>query len=308
MVELPKRALLVVDYEKGTGLGHLRRLAALSTALAARGWESRFGRATVDNTPLPLTGTGIDHLDPVDVSRLDEVRSDYQACVIDSYRIDARQKDALAPYVAIDDLGEAGEGAAIIINPAGGNYDAGPELLLGPKYALLGSDVVAAASASRPARYPPRQALVSLGASVTHELLAEVLAAIAEGFPGTLIQTAGLQQHRARVGKATGIANRIAAADLVVCAGGVTSLEAAALGRPALGLILAPNQRRNIKMLASTGTLLEAEPEPKSLAAAIASIDQETFIAMARTGPRVVDGHGAERVALAITEMFSGGV
>lgn len=301
---MPRRALLVIDFGEGSGLGHLRRAAALSTALAARGWEARCGRATDGSGVIPLTGTTIDHLDALDVSRLVETRPEYEACVIDSYRIDRDLRDQLAPYTAIDDLGDPGDGALIVVNAAGGDYAPGPELLLGSRYALLGSDVIAAASAASPPIFPPRQVLVALGAGASHAVLAEVLATIAEGIPGTRFSTVGLPGQTTSPGRATGIASQIATVDFVVTAGGVTSLETAALGRPALGLILAENQACNIEMLEEAGALIASEPTQEGLAAAIASIDDEAFGSMARSGPRAVDGHGAERVADAIDKTF----
>lgn len=313
---MPRRALIVVDYGPRTGFGHLRRGAALSSAFAGLGWDTQFGRATEDDTKFPLTGASIDHLNPIDISRLEESRSDFEACIIDSYLIDLALRDLLVPYVSIDDLGNPGSGAAIIVNPAPGAttgmYDEYQvELLLGPRYALVGSDVRSAATAAKAPKFPPERVFVSLGPTAAPNLIDEVITGAKKALPdadfyATGDPPAGIRRV-GKQGKATGVAGEIGASDIVICNGGVTALEAAALGRPAIGIEIAKNQKQNLKGLVAAGTLIKSATSGVADALKKATKSEKKFRKMARSGPRVVDGKGADRVATAIDKMFGRG-
>jgi RimJ/RimL family protein N-acetyltransferase len=81
--------------------------------------------------------------------------------------------------------------------------------------------------------------------------------------------------------------------DAAVVGGGVTSLECAASGLPAVVLTLAENQARQAQGLAAAGAAVTAEPA-KAGAALRAVL---TSSGMGAAGRRLIDGKGAERAA-----------
>jgi spore coat polysaccharide biosynthesis predicted glycosyltransferase SpsG/CMP-N-acetylneuraminic acid synthetase len=99
------------------------------------------------------------------------------------------------------------------------------------------------------------------------------------------------------------IAQLIAEADLVLCSGGMTVYELAALGTP--GVVLAQNVREATRMQAFSrqGTVvylgLGSEVSPGRLGETVRSLlaEPERRREMSRRGKALVDGYGAERVA-----------
>jgi spore coat polysaccharide biosynthesis predicted glycosyltransferase SpsG len=86
-------------------------------------------------------------------------------------------------------------------------------------------------------------------------------------------------------------------ADAVVCTGGQTMLEAAATGAPALVLEGAPNQRRQIDMLAEGGAVLPVSEEKVPAALERLLADASLRRRLSSRAQEVVDGRGALRVA-----------
>ena len=110
----------------------------------------------------------------------------------------------------------------------------------------------------------------------------------------------------------TKMAEQIAWADLVLVSGGTTVLELAAMGCPALVVQTAPSelseglrQARLFDMLGPAASLDDA-----ALADAIARriSDAAWRRLMADLGPRIVDGHGADRVVAALASLPAVGV
>jgi spore coat polysaccharide biosynthesis predicted glycosyltransferase SpsG len=105
------------------------------------------------------------------------------------------------------------------------------------------------------------------------------------------------------------LAERLAAADLVVIGAGTMKFEAACLGRPALLVAVADDQLRVGPAFAATGAadwLGDGRTlDPDRLADAVAELIGEPGrrAEMGRRGGEVVDGRGAERLALAILEL-----
>jgi UDP-N-acetylglucosamine:LPS N-acetylglucosamine transferase len=94
------------------------------------------------------------------------------------------------------------------------------------------------------------------------------------------------------------------AADLVVCAGGQTMLEAAAVGAPCVVVPLVDNQVEQVRRLAEAGGV---RPATREGVAAVVSEVARTFAtrqALAVRGQREVDGFGALRVAHAIAALM----
>jgi spore coat polysaccharide biosynthesis predicted glycosyltransferase SpsG len=98
----------------------------------------------------------------------------------------------------------------------------------------------------------------------------------------------------------------VAAADLVVLGAGTMKFEVAAAGRPALLLAVADDQLAVGPPFAATGAARwlgdgrTIGPEAVRRAVAALLADAPARHSMAATGPRIVDGHGAERLAAEI--------
>ena len=101
-------------------------------------------------------------------------------------------------------------------------------------------------------------------------------------------------------------AGLLAAADLAVGAGGTSALERCAIGLPSVNLQIAENQRANAATLAEIGAAVDAGPLDDDAAARVAGHvaalagDPDGRAEMRERGLRLVDGHGAVRVASVI--------
>ena len=139
----------------------------------------------------------------------------------------------------------------------------------------------------------PRRARSALGRGLNGRLPAHRFE------PMSNIPLAGMTLHP--VGPA--LAPLMAAADVVLCAGGVTLLELAFLGAPMVVLPLADNQQPGSRAMAAAGAAVIAE-DLTDAAQAVARLraDDRAREAMAAAGRTLVDGHGAERVARRLLE------
>ena len=109
-----------------------------------------------------------------------------------------------------------------------------------------------------------------------------------------------------RVDAPGGLASVLAAADLVVSAGGVTMLEACVLGRPTVAVAVAENQRAAVRALGAGGAVAVAELAT-ALDTTVRLIDADSErAALGEIARATVDGRGAERVAAAIVELWDG--
>ena len=102
--------------------------------------------------------------------------------------------------------------------------------------------------------------------------------------------------------------SRITAARLVVIGAGTMKFEVAALGRPAVLLAVADDQRfpsvhRSRRPVPPTGSATDVDPGVVRDAVAGLLDDERTLDAMATAARDVVDGHGADRLAAEIAAL-----
>jgi len=102
-----------------------------------------------------------------------------------------------------------------------------------------------------------------------------------------------------------GLADELAAAGIVVTAGGVTMLEACRLGRPVIALELARNQRRAVAGLAGDGAVVAATPDTVGEIVRRLANDRSARLALAAAAGAAIDGKGATLVADAIEQVVS---
>lgn len=103
-----------------------------------------------------------------------------------------------------------------------------------------------------------------------------------------------------------GLPALMGSADLAITAGGISSLELACLGVPMLICEASPNQALNVAGLAAAGAAIDLGALQGLSAESLQSVvrelanDESRRRRMALAGPRLIDGYGADRVALAV--------
>ena len=284
---------LVFDEGPTVGRGHRRRMEALGTALAHRGAAVRH-RPT--GAPLPDA--------PAEVT------------VVDSYR--SRADDGSfggGRLVALDDLNRD-LAVDLVVRPCPAAdepiVERAARVLMGFEFALLGPIVE-----TEPAPEPPTAVsviLVTLGGSDVDGHGARVAAAIARQIPSTQVRHApGPWSQRSTdpsvvtVDAPDGLGNELAAAQVVVTAGGVTMLEALAMGRPTVVVVTADNQAAQADAVRRAGAaqVLDRTATSDDVVDAVQALlaDDARRADLAERGRSLIDGRGADRVAEAVLEL-----
>lgn len=310
------------------GLGHVRRCLALATAIAPWGdchLLLRGDRDATGGSVVPVLAVGPAWDDTVTSA----VGLGASALVADSYAVTAADfrtaQDVMATVVAIDDSARFPVPADIVVNAALGprapSTADGTIYLLGPRFALLAPDFTDAPRRRAPAEVC--RVLVALGGAARADLIAMVVRAVRRALPAAAMDVVvgpvgdGLDAVRAAVEGIDRVTLRPAprtlrplmdAVDLAITAGGVTLLELAAVGVPAVGISLAPNQDGNLGGLAEAGAVAlagragDADLGDRVTVAARDLADQARRVAMVERARALVDGGGAGRVAACLRE------
>ena len=332
------RVAIRVDAGPDVGFGHLLRMRSLAEAIVRRGAEVEFighGVASVVTEGSPWSATVLEA--PVteeaeDLSRtISLLASDAPDIVIvDHYRlgeswergIAGRFKDA--ELVAVDDLEGRIHAVDTLIDPNLG--PAGPKLASGSAARLLSGLAFVPLSADyrKPAEERPDltaspSVLVSLGggrsgiinrlaeALVAEPLLHEVAFDFVvpdeveyEGVQRTLRGREGSIVH----GHVPTLRPHIERADLVVGAGGSSTWQSLRLGRPSVLVTLAENQVRTGRALKELDLALcvQSRDSVRDIISAVhAGLEDQSLRRRVRDqGPLLVDGRGAERIAVAL--------
>ncbi|MGH9152654.1 MAG: glycosyltransferase [Acidimicrobiales bacterium] len=280
-------AALVFDDGPGAGMGHRRRMSALASALEELGVRARM--VASDGGPV-----------------------DAEVVVVDSYRwrVDEPGRFAGRVVAAIDDLARD-LACDVVVDPNPGApleiHHAARRALVGPKYALV--DPSLAGMTARAIANEVTTALVASGASDLEGVGSRMAAELARLLPGVQVRLAvgpwsNSEVPEGVVGVRTdsGLEPALADADIVVTAAGVTLVEALALGRPAVAVVLADNQRRAARGVDAAGAALVAGVADAPEVAASLARDAARRRSLAVTARAMVDGHGAQRVASALLE------
>ncbi len=273
--------VLAGDVGPTVGLGHRRRLEALGAALRARGCPTRF-------VPIVHDGPAPDS-------------NDADVLVIDSYltRADDADRYRAKVIVAIDEL-DRGLAVDLVIDPTPGV--AGDMVIVDPTLRDFPVAPIAAV----------RSILVTLGASPLAGHAAALADAIGAAHPELRIALAigpwidGPAGSSVEVvASADGLGSWLRGADLVLTAGGVTMLEACALGRPTIAVTMADNQRRAVDALIERRGVVGATIDTALDTAKAVIGDLELRRALSERARGAVDGRGADRSADAILRLMS---
>jgi spore coat polysaccharide biosynthesis predicted glycosyltransferase SpsG len=246
-------------------------------------------------------------LGAVAVSRADVVVVDAYAAADGLLRI---LRSTRACIVAIDDLGDRELPVDFVVNRA---YEAGPRpyadvpgrrLLLGARYALLGAEFADAPRRVTP--LVPSRVLVTLGGEDAGASLAAAVAAVEAALPeasidlvaGAFAQSTPARSARVRTHQGLpSLRALLLEADFAVTAAGMTLYESLASGTPTVAVPLAENQKPAYDELSRSGLIVPGQPD---LAAAVERLARDASLRqeLSERGRTVVDGRGAERVAI----------
>lgn len=268
-------------------MGHLRRMQALSAALATRG----IGAALVDSAAGaqgPIVVVDSYH------RRADDrgwFRGDLIIAVEDLDR-DQSVDIAVEPFPAVDRVGDRRAGL----------------VLAGPSYALV--DPVLARIACLPVGPEVRRVLVTGGGAdtagwgmgVARALRAELPASTGIALVKRPCSADGALDGVECIWTTDGLGPTLAGADLVVTAAGVTMLESLVLGRPTVAAVLFPNQERQARASQAAGAIILAALDDAAATAVALARDTERRLALAVMATQLLDGLGADRVAEVICE------
>jgi UDP-2,4-diacetamido-2,4,6-trideoxy-beta-L-altropyranose hydrolase len=323
------------DASRDIGSGHVMRCLALADGLRAAGASVTFicGPLSGHLSSL-ITGRGCRLAtvpygpDPApSLSALDEAGCDW--LVVDHYGLDARWETAMRArarrILAIDDLADRPHDCDVLldqnlVDAMERRYDAllpaACERLLGPRFALLREEFVAARPRVAPRRGPVGRMLISFGGGdAANHTATAVAALVATGLrpPRVDVVIGGDHPRRDEIEatcrahgfqchvQAEHMAELMAAADMAIGAAGGTTWERCCLGVPSIVLPIAANQEPIAAETARRGlvySLGSAAVSPDSLAIHLTALAENAGLRewMSHNGMCAVDGRGVTRV------------
>jgi UDP-2,4-diacetamido-2,4,6-trideoxy-beta-L-altropyranose hydrolase len=255
---------------------------------------------------------------------------------LDGYHFDTAYQRAVRPaterLLVIDDTAHLPWYCAdVLLNPnisaAALHYacDPGCRRLFGTEYALLRPEFTARPAAPRTAPARARRVLITLGGvdaenrtivvlrglATLRDRALEARVVIGPGNPHRRMLRVAVRDVEGAmlVESPADMAEVMAWAEAAVAGGGSTCWELAYMGVPALVLVLADNQRAVAEGLDDAGAAWNLGDADQIAEAHIAEAlgrlldDRAWRQHMIERGRRIVDGHGAARVATALTEV-----
>jgi spore coat polysaccharide biosynthesis predicted glycosyltransferase SpsG len=296
---------VIADAGPHAGLGHVARCSALTVALRARGLDVHpFALGAIE----PSERIGVEWHPVSEPPRLDAGAP----LVLDSYVLDPSAGTELArratTAVMHDQPGSPIDAAALVIASGRQPAEAPPSWLCGPRYACLAPRYWGASASLR----EPRSLLVTLGSGGDTGQLAGALAAAVPDLHVRVVRgpyaTGDVVSDEVEIIEAPPtLFDLLLDADLVVCAGGQTMLEAAALGVPSVVVVVADNQLGQAGLMRDAGAVVVASERDAPGALAELASDAERRAKLSANARRTVDGFGALRVAFAVERMAARG-
>ena len=338
------RVMFRVDGSAAIGMGHVYRSLAIAEALRAQSSADIAFLMSADHSEGLVTTSRSGYTvrvagDASIETYLEHIR-DYAPAVLindlpeiaDSY-LDALSHLGTSTVNLVDtledleDIERVEHYAHAIISVMTADRETPEEFYGGPRYAILRSHF---AGRDKQIRDEPQLVLLTFGGSDPQGLTLKAARAL-DGLPNgvELVAVAGpafsyraefeelarsLDRKLPLINEAGGhIAELMQEADVVICSGGMTVYEIAALGTP--GIVLAQNAKEAERMerFASYGTVrylgLGTETDEATLLGEVDALlgSAERRSEMSRLGPELVDGMGAERAAEVVLERGRGG-
>ncbi len=252
-----------------------------------------------------------------DLPPLDKRRpADDTVIVLDRYGTPPMTGAALktiAPLCVIDDLGETVWPADLVINPNPGAdvvfakaYPHAETCLLGAAYALIRPEITNAGS-----REQEGGLLITAGGGEMARLCLDLARSVERAGCSVSVEVActGARPDGLRGGitwhNGSDLASIMPKAGAVLCAGGVTALEAASLGKPLILMVLAENQRTGAEWLVDHGAaVLLDRPGMAGETVRRLLANPAALRAMGEAAQKIVDGFGSIRAFAAIERLF----
>jgi UDP-2,4-diacetamido-2,4,6-trideoxy-beta-L-altropyranose hydrolase len=336
--------MIRADANVAMGTGHVMRCLALAQAWQDAGGSAAF--AMSETTPAIAEKLRTESCECFSLAASPGTLSDAEetiACarglqskwvVVDGYQFGAEYQKSLKAaglkVLFLDDYGHATHYAADFVlnqnmSASAALYsdrDAGTQMLLGPKYALLRREFTKWRTWERAVTSECRKPLVMMGGSDPENLTARVIDAVKcaklENLETTIVvggsnpnfeklERAASERDRSIcvLKDVSNTAELMAAADVAVSAAGSTCWEICLMGLPALLVDVAENQTQVAAELERRGCAIHvgdrsvtAEQLAEALMALARSEDQRR--SLSRKSRELVDGKGAERVVTAL--------
>lgn len=263
--------------------------------------------------------------------------------IVDHYLLDSKweegAKESCGQLLVIDDIADRHHDSDLLLDQ---NLHSTPEerylnrvpqrcrMLLGPRFALLRSEFHPWRGWRRNISPRATRVLVTLGGGDAEGITSIVLSGLVQiaDFPMEIHVLAGadhprgtqLQAFATQLGSAgrhkivfelysDRMPDLMAWADFAVTGGGSTAWELAFMGLPSLMVTLSEDQRPNVAAFAASNLSVDLgdssglEPAQIAAQAVQLAVDTERRGDMSRRLQKLVDGQGAERVAIAMREL-----
>lgn len=344
---LPKHIVIRADASPQIGVGHVTRCLVLADELARCGIATTvLAQELTDWTMAQLIRHGHNVKRLVsDAGEDADAKATIEACreldvsflLLDHYALKTVWCDRVAGVgigiLALDDLAESYRQVALLIDPGlgrepsayAGLIPATARCLAGADYALLRPEFAGGSQRCGTAPERPKHVVVALGGSDPDGQTLICLEAL-EGMDNThvsVVLTSGaphLPEIEKRVKQMDSQAELLVdhdamaelyrSADLVLGAGGSSSLERCALGVPSMVLIQAENQKQNATWLNRLGAAeLVTDPKPEPIRKQVMDLleSPDRLRRMSNKARDLCDAHGGVRAAQAIIEQVSDG-
>lgn len=298
------------EASRDEGIGHAIRARTLARALLAVGEPVRVLALPTDAAEAVL-GTSDLAWERLDDGSADEVTRrcaavDARALVVDlpQAAFEARGGELAArlpadlPQARLDDRSPGAAVCDLLVLALAGDdavpLPSGPRILEGPEWLAIEPPARRTRDRERFER-----AFVAVGGSELRTMSTQVAAVCA---------AAGLDVERVddAAGRPGRVAAKLAAVDVAVVGMGVLAYEAAAAGVPAIVLASGERQSMAAAALATRGVCIATVPD--GLPKALRRLEDERLRArLSAAGPRLVDGHGAGRLAREVAELARAG-
>ena len=294
------RVVVLADGAPEAGRGHLSRCSGVIGALMLLGVRTQ---AVALDASDAVEFDGI-RFEPFSKARV-AIAARGTVVLGDSYRLEPETVRSWDPRALawFDDAVPARDVAdVVVIAPrAAGAHDApGRRVLGGFEHVSLRPGM---GTRPRTVGAEMLSVLVTLGASPTAPTMSAARGIVAAVPSATVraVTDGPLEEGLVVISLRSSLADELERADIVVCAGGQTALEAAAWGIPAVIVPIADNQRANVEQLRLAGAALVAD----DLAAAGGLVrdlaeDHAKRDTMSRAAREVIDGRGAARIAMVL--------
>ena len=332
------RVVIRTDAGPSIGLGHLLRMRSLAETLVRRGATvdvigSGVAAAGQDDAPWSVAELDVPVQDQSgDLRTTARLLTSHapDVVIVDNYALSEVWEHGIAErfpearVVAFDDVAERRHRVDLLVDPNIGTGGPGltngvaRQLLSGTAYAPIGAEYRDAAPRP-PRRSVPPTLLVSLGggrsgiipelaqAIIAEPRLRHVRLELVVPDPSERAAVAEIMVGRRDChvhGRVATMLPLLARADLVLGAGGTSAWQRLRLGLPSVIVTLADNQLRTGGALHDLGLARWVEPgaDPERIVGEVADAidDGPLHERAAEFGPLLVDGRGAERVALAL--------